>query len=674
MNVLRQSWIILLAVTTPFLADRSAAQAQPKDLSDRDSSGLSVEAAAGWDGVVDTHGPIPVALLLNNYSDGIIEGEVRLSDPYRGDEILLEQIVLAPGTARRVASVQALPNWYRCYASLTHDGKVLWRRELNLQTGRSFNSRLNTVLFVTGDGRALPIGITSTNSTIGPGQSPVVAGLDGRPVQCLGVRPWQLPDHHGALAVAQAIIMPESVTRDQLNNGQWQAIANWVCEGGHLLIHQSATEIEERLLKNAPLPAIRLEPVDGRTVTAIGLGSLQRFAPDVLSSESAELLASLESFVADLPHEHPVRRLQLDSWYGSHGGNADMNRALVLSFFALYAALSGGVSLLLFRAQKRTVGIFLLTVVGGSCLLTATLGAMIRTSSGDLHSVSITCVGQDGGVQLQHMRLLSAGARSTQATIQAPNPDLQLLQNNSHRYYYGWHEQRGGYPAFTRRANLLAAEDDRFQVDIPMTPWGRSDLLATSFIPDLKPLRIGLEWSSNEPPGDLPSDTSIPGGRMRVQIESRLPFALEDPWLVIGTARMESNTLSAPVPPPWQQTEGPTTPGGYVDLYHFESLPAIPAGDTAETEFVVNLRTQADSEFHRHWNGGSIRLPRIATIGRPSAWIVARVSRSPAVKIDRSATDFIPLTELHVFLQTIEAVQLPAELTLPAQADETAAP
>ena len=117
--------LICLSVTScPAIATMQAVPpGQPiagadDDAGNLDSPGLIIEATAGWDGTVDREVAVPISLLLSNVTSAVIEGDLVLTDPSKGTEVLLGEIVLAPQSTRRFGAVRDLSEWFQCVITL----------------------------------------------------------------------------------------------------------------------------------------------------------------------------------------------------------------------------------------------------------------------------------------------------------------------------------------------------------------------------------------------------------------------------------------------------------------------------------------------------------------------------------------------------------------------------
>jgi hypothetical protein len=636
---------------------------------DIDSPGLVIEAAAGWDGTVDLSTPVPISFLIRNDSDRIIEGDLRLSDPLRGHEVSLGEVVVAPGTARRVASIQAMTDWFECIATLSDGTQVLWRRELPLQTANEFTENVNFALFIDDGGRRLELpGSVSPTTALAAAQLPV-AGEKGRPLRCLTAKTWQLPNHPGPLMAIKALIFPEGAAEDPLNAAQWEAVAEWMCQGGVVFVHGQSAGIIDRLTSSAPLDADPAGPSGGFVVRRVGLGALYEYAEPLLPSAGHEVRQRIGETIARLTQNRIGSLLDSANWYYRRGGRADLNRILVVVFFGFYTFLSGVVALLLFRLSQRRMGAYLVGVVVGASILSGLLGGYLRFSQGDLHWTTVTQVGAGGAVQVGRIEVQSAGGRNTHVAIQGEHADLQFVGADPR--YNPWYRPQTGYPPFTWQPNLAPGTDDTYRVNVTMTPWGRRRLRATAFQRAMRPLDFKLEFEPRESPqksaGESAQPFDIPSGVFKLKLVNHLPFELVNCWLVIGVTCPASEQATATQPPAYApyRMGGPSPPAstpvdGLIDVYQQRPVQHVAAGaahaDTFDAEFQV-LRNNWDQMLHLP--GGSLSPPRIARLGAASAWIVAHIEDSPIMTIDQPRSDFVPREHLHLFVQEILPEDMP---------------
>jgi hypothetical protein len=252
----RRCGLVVLAMLLMVVAESevSAQTRGPRD--DVDTGGLTVEAVAGWDGTVDQSMPVPISLLLSNYSGRDLDGTRTLTNPASGDRLSLGKVYISQAGTRTFTSIQALPDWYECYVSLSEAGQLIWRRELPISTGKTFDPTTNFALLIEDSDRRLQlprVGRAASGSSEWVNNDTGVAGSGGRRVDCLTAKPWQIPKHPGPLTAVQAVVFPEEVADDILNEVQWQAVARWMCQGGG---QSSSIRTRMRWSVNSSTPAL----------------------------------------------------------------------------------------------------------------------------------------------------------------------------------------------------------------------------------------------------------------------------------------------------------------------------------------------------------------------------------------------------------------------------------
>lgn len=629
------------------------AHAQPgRSLEEVDSPGLVIEALAGWDGRVDRRTPVPLSFLIRNDSSRLIEGELRLSDPIRGHEVTLGEVAISPGGTRRFSSIQALSEWFECSASFTENGQILWRRELPLPAGSGFDGNVSFALFVDAGGRKLQFPPRpATTSERAPIVRDVVADEQGRSVECLAAKAWQIPTHPGPLLVVQAIVFSETTDAADLNRAQWRAVAEWICQGGVAFVYGQSREILDRLSDVAPLSAGPQADEPPFVVRRLGLGAIYEYPQPLLTPAGSELRQSVGQTVAKLPKEHIGMLAKSGFLYQSGGERADRNRIVLLAFFGLYLLLSGPVAIVLFRLSQRRIAIYAIVVVGGACVFAGLLGGYLRTSKGDLQWITVTEAGAGGAVQVANIEVHSAGGRNSHLAIEGDNVDLQLVGGERRSYALTPWETRPLMPCPPFSWQASAAEGaDVSQVGVPLTPWGRRRLFATAYQPHIQPLDFALAYQ----PGEL-------WGTFTLKVASHLPFDLVDCFLIVGATQ----PLAAQVSPAPQRQRSPRAEpvaeqGLLIDAYGQYPLKALLTGAAREEQFVLEFQPRrGDRDPVVHFPGGGLDFPRLARLGTASAWIVGRVKPSPAMTIAEDRTDFGPGGQLHIFIQEILPENMP---------------
>ena len=667
-RLIRPGLVVLLTLVH---ASTAMAQVGLPGRDDIDTPGLVIEAEAGWDGTVDHSMPVPISFLINNYSNRLIEGHLILNDPMMGHETNLGEIVVSAGATRRFTTIQAMEEWYECFATLKTSEEILWRRELQITTGKEFDTDVNFALFIHDGGRELRLPrIISASATAATNQ-PVMAAAQGRPVECLTVKPWQVPNHPGPIVAAQAVIFPEAAPVHDLNKLQWQAISKWMCLGGTVFVHNKSREIMDRLSESAPLSHGPPVTSGEFTIRRVGLGAIYEY-PRPLFSPDGSMRQLIAETTSQMTKHHIINIARSVNVYRRSGGRAELNRVLVVLFFGVYTCLCGG-AVLLFRKSRRRVATYISVVVLGTCVLSGLLGAMLRVSHGDLAWATVTQAGAGGVVQVGNIEVQSAGGRATQVAIDGQHPDLQYIRRDN-RYYYS-RSNRTGYPPFTLQRSLRG-DDDKYEINVPMTPWGRRDLHATAFAADLQQMDFKLEFEPS--PSAASSDagnestkqsttTAVPTGDFSLKLVNRLPFALTDCRLVIGVTSSSAPTVKKPAVVNIRdrgrgRVQITRVSNSMNDLYHIKELGSFAKGEERAETFAAKFQVIRNRDLRKSWRNGSVTVPRISQIGIARAWIVGRIKKSPVMTIDRQHSDFVPRDELHVFIQEIRLEDWPDTL------------
>ncbi len=661
-----------------FVPSRSIAQTvSPNDeRAQVDLAGLDIQALAGWDGTVDTSAPVPFSFLISNFTEDVIEGQLILTDPLNNKEVTLGEIFIGPNSVRRFSSIQAVPDWFQCIATFSKDDIILWRRELIITTGKDFSEDINYLLFVDDGGRMLQWPVDESASGSSSSSRFVPKPGQGRPVQPLAVKSWQVPQHHGPLTVAQAMVFSETADPDMLNAAQWEAIAKWMCLGGTVFVSETSTEVINRLTKAAPLaiqPAIRHERL---LVHRCGGGSVREYSGRLFSVDDPETHGLIAEAAAQLSRSNTMSLLDQTDLDWSEAHNAETTRMLVIAVFGFYTLMSGVVTLLLFRLNRRQTATYTGIVVFAACVASAVLGGMLRSSEGDLRWVTVTQAGPGGLVQLARIDVQSAGGRNSRVAVRGRHADLQLIESDTlnfqgrHYYYYGYGTPESAqihYPPFSWQANLLPDESDAWKINVPITPWGYRRTYSAAFDPAVSGLEIKLKYEPPEEPveiqvGQYPH-TNAQLGQFTLTATNHLPFDLTECQLVVGTTGVsllagEATESYDPRTGRLQMRNG-TSVG---ELFPVESMAEF--GELPRSKIVTDVaismsRSSLDNQGLSFWRDPRWSRPRIAYDGATSAWIVGRISRSPVLSIDEQNSDFKPLQELHMFVQEILPEDMP---------------
>ncbi|MDA1230389.1 MAG: hypothetical protein O2856_06415 [Planctomycetota bacterium] len=639
------------------------AQSQPDEPKLVDFPGLDIQAVPGWDGHVDLSGPLPFSFLISNFSQDTIEGELTLTNPESDRTLSLGVIFIGPNSVRRFSSIQAVPEWYQCVARFSHEGRVLWQRELALTTGKDFSEDVNYLLFVDDGTRMLQLPINE-NASGATGRFAPDTG-SGRAVQPVAVKTWQIPQHPGPLTVAQAIVFSEVTTVEMLNDAQWDAVGKWICMGGTVFVHEKSVDVIDRLKKATPLadqPAILFEEL---SVYRCGTGSIREYAGPLFSATDVQTPRQIAESASRLSRCNSISMLKNtnETWRGSR--NADITRMWVAVVFVVYTLLSSS-ALLLFRLSRRNITIFIATVVGLTCVAAIILGGFLRTSRGDLSWVTITTAGPGGLLQVGKIDVQSAGGRNTQMAVTGHDADVQLSEssdksNYSYGYYYQPDVSQPYFPAFTWQASQLKDQADAYQVNVPINPWGRRQLYATAFQPIEQGVHIEIAYHPPDPSAMNLSEGIAAqhglNGTFKITATSHLPFDLHDGRFVIARTVV---TLTA------------DENGGFYSNFDGRSQRHLPQtqmnvdfGSLSPSMPVIvessSIPDSPQAERRGRYNHVVSLIPDVAYEGAASIWLVAQISRSPILSIDQQRSDFGPMHEQHWYLQEVLPEQLPQE-------------
>lgn len=648
----------------------SSASAQSVGVPDIDTPGLAIEATVGFGGQTDRRLPLPLSFAFRNDTGRNVEAVLRLHERSTQREAILGDVFLGPESSRHLTAIRSLADWDECIATLHHGGRILWRRELNLNPSRMIDANANLVVFVDEAGRYLNLAGAPAASNTTNTERLSVAAQTGRPVDSVSIKPWQLPNHPGPLFMAQAMIILERTVERNVNRVQWQAVSRWICQGGVVFVHRESREIIDRLPELAPFSADPPITESSFQVRRLGLGAIYEYDSGILSADNQAVRQSIANVVALLNREQINSFVDAADVHERPGGEAERNRYWMLGLFGLYTLFSGGGTLFLFRLNQRQIVIYVTLVVGVTSLLAGLLGGYLRSSRGDLRWLTITQPGAGGLVQVGCVEVQSAGSLNTHVAIQGPNPDLQYIGKREQNYF--WQPAGHGYSPFTWQPDRETSDPEICQIEVPMSPWGRRRCHATAYRADAQPLDVKVEYAPTpRPAGD--NQTAIPpAGHFSIKIRNPMPFDLIDCWLVVGT--------SQPVPAGFNsQNQGPYYRGaqvgsiaadGMVDVYHRQQFAQLVSGRTVDFQFDSQfLILQNSWDMYQVWPSGlryrDGNLIRLSRMGVARAWIIGRINKSTAMTIDESRSDFVPHEGTHIFIQEIPPEELPASLNAP---------
>ena len=649
----------LLPVALMVMNLSSAAFAQPDD-EDVDTPGLTVDALAGWKGMASVSAPVPISFLLSNFTNGPIEGELVLIDDWGGHKVSLGDIYLTAGQTRRLSTVQAMRQWNRCLAELRNGNQVLWRRQLTLNNGTNYNRTSNHVLIINDSQRMLEFP--------GPEQpaSPDVSGVPPGGVVVNQATPslvsmnamtWQMPTHPGPLVPITAIVFPGPLAADRLNAGQWQALGRYVAAGGTVFLPADEEKLRDALSAASPFGLQPDADRDGLSVYRCGLGSVRTFRSGLFVENSSALDAQLAAVLERLPHEELHRQIALSSAYSRDSGRAERSRISILTFMTIYTLLSGIVTLTFMKRKKRTVLIYVCSLVGIACLTSVILGSSVRYSRGDVSWVSVTRLTENGGLQYAELEVQSAGGRSDRLSVTGRQPDLQVVASESQRYYGNNWFDSDPHPAFTVQTTQAPDRGQAFEARVPITPWGRRDLIATDYLPDLQPLEVDLKFEQ----GAAAGDNTPAVGQFAVTVKNTSGLELTDCRICVSVGAgekivelVEQTRLKRVRRYGYWQEEAaiPTRYSAVVlgDLTKGATKTARFQSDPNQTRWTLNI------------DEGRFNAPSATATAGIRAWLVARIAQSPSMQIDEDNSNFGAVTSAHFIAQELTPDQIPENL------------
>lgn len=623
------------------------------------TGGLDVEFSSGFDGLVDRTGPVPLSFLFANMSGDVLDAELYIVDPLQNEERKLGDIFLSQEARRRFSAVLDLNDWMECFAELRVDSEVIWRRELPLYGDHNFGQATNYALVLNDSGRALqppddlPMQEVPFSGNLYGNSLTPTAGPDGFPVRYFQMKSWQVPEHEGPLLPVRAILVLGQQRDFDLNDGQLKALARWVCQGGHLFVADRASDLRQSVIEASPLPPDPPRNDGPFSGEAMGMGRILTYTGD-LWEDNSDLNRTIALAIAQQPP--PTQQLLIDSTLPgySRSGAADWNRLWVIGFGVIYGLLSGLVMLAFARQPRRRVIMYISSVVVLACVAAGLLGASLRMSRGDLRWVSVTQLGAGGAVQTGNVWIQSGGALNTRVAMTGRNIDVQSLGPAQMRYY--WNQTPAIVRPFTQQ-HSLSEDDTSFHLNVPMTPWGQERLQAVSIIPDLKPLKIDVDWTTSGKPGSA----WPPHGTVSGRVENPMPTTILNPRLLISIADIVTEEEAdaaeqAQNSSPWQQPQvQPNT-----EFLIMQNLPSIePKG---QTEFRADLQLRIVNDrwmLRESIQHIQLTYPRTDRQNSVRAWLIGSLQESPDLLVDEQQSDFTQLSSSHLILQAVDPEHLP---------------
>ena len=385
-------------------------------------------------------------------------------------------------------------------------------------------------------------------------------------------------------------------------------------------------------------------------------------------SEGVELRTLIATTAANWPRNQINTFHDLPSFQFVKHREADRYRTLIITLFSLYTLVTGGGALFLFRLNQKQIAAFTIVMVCITSVIAGIFGGSLRLSKGDLRWMTITEASSTGLVQVGSLEVQSTGNSRARVTIKGENVDQQYIGILNNWFYNG--NQRPNYSPFTWQANQLPTEENAYQINVPMSPFGRRRCHANGFQPGAKQVEIELKFHFDDPAALAlrKSTGTVPAGKFSLKLKNHLPFDISDSFILIGAttavpqAPTQSNRVNNNVY--WGNYQINTEPvEGLIDLYHRQSIPSLNAGGNYEFDFQANFKTPEHlPQFSNFWPYQANLVPRLSRVGTTRAWIMGKLSKSPIIEVDEARSDFVPDEGTHLFVQEIDLEDLPKEL------------
>lgn len=636
--------------------------AQPDD-DDVDTPGLTVDALAGWKGMTSVSAPVPISFLFSNFTDGPIEGELVLVDDWGGNKVSLGEVYLTAGQTRRFSTVRSMRQWNRCLAELRSGNLVLWRRQLLLNNGVTYNRTSNHVLIVNDSQRMLEFSGSETDSDNDPSAAApappppnvVVVNQTMPPLVSMNAMTWQLPTHVGPLRPISAIVFPGPMPADRLNAGQWKALAEFVCQGGTVFLPASEEHLRDALSAASPLGLLPPQERDGWTTWESGLGAVRTFDGALFLEQANPEESRIAELIKTQEHQDLHRQIALSSHYYRESGRAERSRISILTFMTIYTLLSGLVTLAFVRRKSRTVAMYVGSLVGVACIAAVILGGGVRLSQGDVSWVSVTRLTENGALQYAEFEVQSAGGRSDRLSVTGRQPDMQVSTAQAETYYGNVYYDPDPHPSFDVQTTRAADRPNSFEASVPITPWGRRELVAFDYLPDLNAMDVQLDFTPQAAANGGP-----PTGELRLQLTNNTGIDLSDCRLCVAVGA-DADTIAAFESARserlrrygyWQQQEQVPT------RYRSVSVGEVRAGATKSVQFAA---TPDLTSWAIQTQEGSFSPPSATKADAVRIWLVSKIADSPALQIDEPNSNFGAVTEVHFLAQELTSDQIPAE-------------
>jgi len=671
------SLLLALSLRLSFAVEVPAQGPAPAPVDSRlapvDTPGLEIEAVVGLGQYRDSTLPTPFVLTAANRTGDPITGAWEIEEYFddmkqRSKRVLSLQVSIPASTTIRSRFSLALEN-RPLTIRLRRGRELYWQRTFSRGGGQGLrmlglNRNLINLLAVHPHRVRLNFVRNSTerrkNLRPGPGSSPPLLGT--RIAHCCSVRAWELPNCAPPLFAFRGLIFSPDADTHGLGRGQLTALADYLLWGGVIVVPTRRADLIESLYLSLPaaLEPQELTPSPPHPLStpelrsfAIGAGRLITVDADLFKAEpgSAELLESVTAFT-ELEPEPGFPRHVIPNRYGRRGlsSNAMTTLSLVSVLFVLYALMTGPVVWVFFRkAGRKVLGFYISGTVGAFCVLSLIIGPVLGLYRGDVEWTTVTELTPQGGIQWGLLTLTSAGARKHRIELDGERARAYLLPTEllndwrfRNRYRWGYHGQspfqNNGNVPFDVYGGSAASPEQH----VPISPWGSRLLLANAY------------WSQGR---SVDVRVELNAGKFDIEARNGLPCALRGAHVILGVwafgkQRRGGNQI------------------GERDFYQVLQVGNVAARKSTSHSEPANLQVESWDCMNRvrqlAWTHrrkarpgfASVDLPRVNTRGRLLAYLIARIDRSPRLKIKE--TNFDEREGVHFVVQRIPDSRLPA--------------
>lgn len=627
----RVTLVFLIVMATTAVATAQMGMGTQKDIQ---TPGLDIEAQIGFAPLNPPNRPLSISALFRNNTNKTIEGRLIAKNVWGSGRYDLGEVFLAAGQVRRFSAIYDLSGWANVQLSYVVDGKTIWRKEFD--TGMSsYHDSVTDIsrVGIVHDGASKFVFERAVNDPEPEDdKSEADAGNYGGSYESgpialptANIKTWQLPDHFAPLSELDAIVLLDSVRVEQVNAGQWQAVADWVCQGGVLAVHQSGKQIVDELKR---VSRLRVDPgeVSGAfQVYSVGIGQIVIYQDRYFVDDSQTNEQAFAEYLTAIPAHTLPSLAGADDLY-TDVDQSTRNQLWLLIYFIGYALLTAAAMLVLAKRSRKQVLIYTGSVVLIGCVTAGFTGASIRSARGDLKWLSMTFVGSSGAFQIASLEAKSGGGTGGAVWLSGKKPDLQVLtqqRKTRDRWNDEWDPSQGSaFRAFTYQSST-SDNEATFLAQAEMAAWGTRNLRATDFIPDFTRLPCTLEVSEDE--------------QISIKLQNTTEYRLSDVSILLAVGEQ-------PVPID-------STDYSYNVYYQIRQPELSPGQINEESAHKVSPET-LPSPFQRSPVYAREFTPAV-DIAEVRAFLFATMEKSPNLQFDEQRSDFRETGALHLLIQEL---------------------